>query len=418
MGLQRSSSAFRPVAMSIVSRVSALTLMPLDPSQDYREIDRGFLGASRAAPTNGGFVSAQPQGPWNASAHPTSGSVSDGFSRLASEQLNGSLSPAQFGNDGSAVMARRNGGLDSGWDLLPAHAPTGGFGAYGTSDSNGAANALWSFGSPGSTQEQMMWGAGGAGQQAQALKEPRWADVSPHRSSVEGDYGVGDLGGGLQVPLGSGSGSDGNGLHYLSRQPSAPAAPSSRSLPFQTNSVPYLHPQHQQQPQQPQHLLGDYPVNAGISGTASDPDVLGRQLASLGLASSDMLLPAIGFEEQQRQQHLIHLQLLAKQPPAMDVQQLQQGRHPVSPGVGMQGGTGNGVAGAGYGHLLGNGAGLDVNILRREGSVPAMPVRTLSDPSRVGPSYQQVQLLHKLLSMPLCAAPVCLHCHLRLLTAG
>ena len=283
-------------------------------------------------------------------------------------------------------MARRNGGLGSGWDLLPAHAANGGLGGYSTAEAN--STALWSFGSPGRVQEQSMWGGSAAVQQAPASQDMahKWADASPHRNAVDGEYGFGGLGG-MHMPLGLDDGSDGNGFHHLSRQPSAPAAPSSRQIPFHTNSVPYMQPQQQQQ-----QLIGEYPVHGGISGTASDPDVLGRQLASLGLMSSDALLPAIGLEEQQRQQHLIQLQLLAKQDPALDVQHLQQGRHPASPGLGMHANGGNGVNGGGYGHKLANGVGLDVNLMRREGSVPGLPVRTLSDPPRVMTSYQQLQV--------------------------
>ena len=358
--------------------------------QDFREIDRGFLGAGRAAMTNGGFVQSHQQPPYGTPTQPAPGSASDGFSRLSSDQLNGSFSPSQYSNDGSTVMARRNGGLGSGWELLPAHAPNGGLGSYGTTDVNSA--ALWGFGSPGRAQEQSIWGGSAVGQQPPAPQDVAntWADASIHRNAMEGDYGLG----GVHMSLGHDAGSDGNGLHQLSRQPSAPAAPSSRQIPLCTNSMPYLQlQQQQQQEQQPQQLMGEYPVSGGISGTASDPEVLGRQLANLGLMSSDALLPAVGFEEQQCQQHLIHLQLLAKQPPAMDVQHLQQGRPPASPGLaGMQGGSSNGVNGGSYGHLLANGTGLDVNLLRREGSVPALPVRTLSDPSRVAFSSQQMQV--------------------------
>ncbi len=381
--------------------------------QDFREIDRGFLGAGRAATTNGGFVQSHQQSPYNTPAQPAPGSASDGFSRLSSDQLTGSFSPPQFSNDGSTVMARRNGGLGSGWELLPAHAPNGGLGGYGTTDVNSA--ALWSFGSPGRVQEQSMWGGSTVGQQTPAPQDMAhtWADASMQRNAVEGDYGLG----GVHMSLGLDGGSDGNGLHHhLIRQPSAPAVPSSRQIPLYTNSMPYLHlqqqhqqqQQQQQQEQQPQQLMGEYSVNGGISGTASDPEVLGRQLASLGLMSSDALLPAVGFEEQQRQQHLIHLQLLAKQPPAMDVQHLQQGRPPASPGLGMHGGSSNGVDGGSYGHLLANGGGLDVNLLRREGSVLALPVRTLSDPSRVAISSQQMQVLTPCWSCAnagLCASP-------------
>ena len=266
---------------------------------------------------------------------------------------------------------------------------------------NGAAAALSSFGSPDCAPEHGVW-AGRAGQQGQGPQEMAnsWADASPHRSSVEGSYGLGDLGG-SQSQVGVGGGNDGNGLHYSSRQPSAPAGPPSRQQPLHTSSVPYLRPQQQQQQQQ---YLGEYPVNGGISGTASDTDVLGRQLANLGLVNSDVLLPAVGLEEQQqRQQHLIHLQLMAKQPPALDVQQLQQGRHPASLGAGMHGGGGNGVVGGVYGQLLGNGVGLDINVLRCEGAVSALPVRTLSDPSRLGLSYQQVQVPSTI--NPLCMLP-------------
>jgi len=371
--------------------------------QDFREIDRGFLGAGRAATTNGGFIQSHQQPPYSTPEQPAPGSASDGFSRLSSDQLNGSFSPSQFSNDGSTVMARRNGGLGSGWELLPAHAPNGGLGGYGTTEANSA--AMWSFGSPGRAQEQSMWGGSAVGQQAPAPQDMAhmWADASMQRNSVEGEYGLG----GVHMSLGLDCGSDGNGLHHhLIRQPSAPAAPSSRQIPLYTNSMPYLQLQQQQQQQQqehqPQQLMGEYPVNGGISGTASDPEVLGRQLASLGLMSSDALLPAVGFEEQQRQQHLIHLQLLAKQPPTMDVQHLQQGRPPASPGLGMHGGSSNGVNGGSYGHLLANGAGMDANLLRREGSVPALPVRTLSDPSRVALANQQMQV-----RTPRCSCIVC-----------
>jgi hypothetical protein len=279
-----------------------------------------------------------------------------------------------------------------------------GQGGFGTIDATSAAGALWGFGSPGSGQEQHSWGGAAVGQQMAALQgSPDMLqsrqDVSPHRSAVGADYGLGD-GAAIQRGGYTGNGA-GNGLRYLGRQPSAPAVTPSRQQPFHAATVQY--------PQQQQRYLGEYPPNGGITGTASDPDVISRQLASLGLMSSDALLPAIGFEEQQRQQHLIQLQLLAKQPLGMDAQhQLQQQRQQAALGSGLYGGNGalssNGTVGGGYAHLLGNGAALDASTLRREGSAPVLPIRTLSDPSRLGPPHQPMQVL--------CAALLPGACHL------
>ena len=404
-----SIEAVLPSGFAVLARVVRAVLTPA-PSQDYREIDRGFLGAGRAVLANGGFGQSQLQPPWNAPVQSSPGTASEGFPRLSSDKLNGSFSSSsRFSNDGSTVISRRNGELGNGWDLLPVHATDGGFDGFGATDASGAAVAMWSFGSPERAPEHSVWGGNGASQQTQGQQNmaPRWADAGPHRHSAEGTHGPSGLGG-LQMHVAAGGG-DGNGFHYLSRQPSAPAAPPSRQQHFHSSSMPYMQPQQQQQ------VFGEYPVSGGISGTASDPDVLGRQLANLGLVSSDMLLPAVGFEEQQRQQHLIHLQLMAKQPPAMDAQPLQQGRHPASPGTGMHGGGGNGVIGGGYGHLLGSGAGLDMNVLRREGSVSALPVRSLSDPSRIGlGSCQNLQVRLMFISeSSMCAGLHDVHSQLR-----